>query len=61
MITSDISHSSFVNIAKKVSESIAISSYEENKKLITARKGYGLLQLERVMVYVKAYYFFSVC
>ena len=31
MITSDKSHSSFVTIAKKVSESIAISSYEKNK------------------------------
>ena len=31
-ITSDKSHSSFVTIAKKVSESIVISSYEQNKK-----------------------------
>ena len=31
MITSDKSHSSFVTIAKKVSESIVISSYEQNK------------------------------
>ena len=32
MITSDKSHSSFVTIAKKVSESIVIPSYEQNKK-----------------------------
>ena len=32
MIASDKSHSSFVTIAKKVSESIVISSYEQNKK-----------------------------
>ena len=31
-ITSDKSHSSFVITAKKVSESIVISSYEKNKK-----------------------------
>ena len=32
MITSDKSHSSIVTTAKKVSESIVISSYEKNKK-----------------------------
>ena len=31
-IISDKSHSSFVTIAKKISESIVISSYEQNKK-----------------------------
>ena len=31
-ITSDKSHSSFVTIAKKVCESIVVSSYEQNKK-----------------------------
>ena len=34
MITSDKSHSSFVTIAKKVSESIVISSYEQNKNKV---------------------------
>ena len=32
MITSDKSHSSFVTTARKLSESIVISSYEKNKK-----------------------------
>ena len=31
-ITSDKLHSSFLTIAKKVSESLVISSYEQNKK-----------------------------
>ena len=33
-ITSDKSHSTFVTIAKKVSESIVISSYEQNKNKV---------------------------
>ena len=38
MITSDKSHSSFVTIAKKVSESIVMSSYEQNKKQSKKRR-----------------------
>ena len=33
-ITSHKSHSTFVTIAKKVSESIVISSYEQNKNKV---------------------------